>query len=322
MKNKSIYIILFLLILIVVLGIYFYSNEDRSFNYKELYLIQTSTIDLKNTVNKFQYYNEQGKIIKEETFKDKGDVSYHTIYGKYIYFYGPGGLYQTDSETYETKKLSNKDINIVHFFDDKMFYYENIGYKENGYESKICNNDKCIDLDFAVVDFAIDNEYYYVLGWESLHIYKNDEKIKEIDVSDLKIYQKILTIDHKYFLFTDEQIYEIKNEEVNNINDNELIKDINFAFYKKSSNERFIFDKVYSKIMVIKLDHDDLKKIKEYELQKSSWDSYSFPDQQPVTYFIDYDNSMLVIKTLDENISKVKLNLKKNESVFMVYKLK
>lgn len=301
---------------------YFYSNNKRNLNYNELYLIQTSTINSKNTTNKFQYYNEQGKIVKEEIFKDNGDVSYNTVYGKYVYSYGPGGLYQTNIEKYETKKLSDKDINIVHFFDNNMFYYENIGYKDNKYEGKICNNDKCIDIDFAVVDFAINNEYYYVLGLESLYIYKNDEKIQKINVSDLKLYQKILTIDNRFFIFTDKQIYEIKNEEVENINENNFIKDVNFAFYDKSNNEKFIFDKVNNKIIVIKLEKESFKKIEEYELIKSSWDSYSFSAQQPIFYSIDHDNSVLVIRDLNKKTSKIRINLKKNEPVFMAYKIK
>lgn len=332
MRSKKLYIPLLIVFFIIVLGIYFWSRNreesaDYSADYTELYLIQTSSQNLKNTTNKFQYYNEQGKIVKEETFKDNGDISYNAVYGKYVYSYGPGGLYQTDTEKYKTKKLSDKDINIVHFFQDTMFYYENIGFKNNKYESKICNNNQCIDIDFAVVDFVVNKEYYYVLGLESFYIYKNDEKIQKIDVSNSKLFQRILTIDHRFFLFTEEQIYEIKDETIEIINENNIIQDINFVFYDKTNHEKFIFDRVNKKIITISLGKEGLKQIeeykwKEYEQNKICRVSYSFMEQQPIFYSIDYNNRMLVMEDLNGKILKIKMNLKKSEPVFMIYKIK
>ncbi|MBO5477605.1 MAG: hypothetical protein J6A15_07635 [Clostridia bacterium] len=325
MKIKKIYkfLIILLIIIIVLLikskSIYVFETEN-----KQIYLIQISSINSGNVVNKFQYYNENGKIIKEEKFEDSGDVSYSCTNMNYIYSFGPGGLYKTDSINMETIKLSDEDINIVKFYNNKMYYFVNNGFKSNGYESKICTENECIKVDFFILDFAIYNNKYYILGMDSLYVYNvSNDLIKKIDLSDFGAYQKILEIQNKIFIVNESSFYEIKEEKIEFFSDNNIIKDLNFKSYKNSKGEQYIIDNDMKKILKIELLDNSMNIKEEKDISSQFKISYAFNLNERIGYRIDYEKKEIIISELNNNIlAKFNINIHRNEAIFKIYKLK
>ena len=304
------------MVIILIVSSLTFQNNDY------LYFFQVSSVDSNKVINKFLYYNSQGVLIKEDKFIDNGDVSYSSINDKYIYSYGPGGLYQTNSQNLETKKISNKDINLIHFFNDKMFYYENLGYNNEKYEGKICDDVTCLTIDFPVVDFAIDNSYYYVLGLDFLNIYKDQIRVKKIDLSTLNIFQKILKIDNHFFLLNNESIFEIYHESILEKFQNKNIIDTNFAIYDKSSNEKYIFDRLSNNVSIIKLNDDQITIKNIFTNKSNGWISYSFRSYEPILYTVDYKTKSINIGLINQNyVIKFDIDLDEYESIFMIYEL-
>lgn len=289
----------------------------------EIYVAQISKIQSNKMINKFNYYDGSGKLIKEETFLDNGDISYNSIDGDCIYSYGPGGLYKTDTNILETIKLSDKDINIVKFFDGNMFYYENIGYKDNSYSSKVCGEYDCIDLNMVVVDFAIDKNYNYILGLDSLYIYKDFKLIKTIDLSHDKVYQKILNINNHFYLLSSQYLYRINNSAVEKQFENDIITDSNFLALNINDNELYIFDRNSNRLSVLKEENEAIDRMKTFDVE-SKWSfSFSFESDKPILFNVDYNKKELsFIDIYNKKISEFKIPLMSDESLFMAYKIK
>ena len=221
-KRSLVYILVFILIIIILVPIILmyintrYNEKIDMEMYNQIYLLQTSNISNREGVeNKFQYYDQYGNLIKEEKFKDKGDISYNCYDSNHIYSFGPGGLYKTDCNNMKTTKISEEDINIVKFYNGEMYYFVNNGFLNKAYSSTLCTPNDRIELDFFLLDFVKHNGKYYILGLDSLYIYdENGDITKKIDISSLKFYQKILEIDNRIFLINESSFYEIKNDEI------------------------------------------------------------------------------------------------------------
>lgn len=322
--NKKILVFVLVIIIIVsLILLYINTRLDEKVYDNQVYLLQTSAMNAKNTVNKFQYYDVNGNLIKEESFKDKGDISYNCHNSNYIYSFGPGGLYETNSETMKTEKISDEDINIVKFYNNQMYYFINKGFTKDAYSSKICTKDKCIEVDFFIVDFVIYDGKYYILGLDSLYIYDDNEQLKKINTSDFNVYQKILEIDNRIFLVNEASFYEIKNDEIILFSNNGIIKDLNFKTYKNLDNIQFIFDADLKKILKIELIEDFISLTNNLDINKNLNVSYDFNLDKVIGYNVDYKTNRVIISELDNNvISEFSINISKNESVFKVYKLK
>lgn len=319
MLKKRIVVLLFFIIIIFNVCI-FINNCSKKVKNRKIYLVQISELNVKNTINKFKYYDDNGKLIKEESFSDIGDVSYYSINNDFIYSYGPGGLYKTDVNNLKTKKISEKDINIVKVFNGSMFYYENIGYKNNCYFSKICNEKGCIDTNMAVIDFAIDEDFYYVLGLDSLYIYKDSKEINKINLLNNLTYRKILNLNNDFYLLDDKNFYEINPDGLGKKYKNIAIKDSNFSVIQTNNDNIYIFDRIANTISVIDIENINILKI--FNLKVKGWFSYSFESNRPILYTVDYDGKKLLFFDIDNNkIREFAIKLNKNESIFMAYEL-
>lgn len=171
-KIYKVIVVLFVILVLFIIGVFINKRNEYIIDENDrVYLVQISNIMDGKIANKFHYYNGKGQLIKTEEFLDKGDVSYNSVYENKIFSYGPGGLYETDVSNFLTKKLFNEDINIVHFFENEIYYYVNIGFGENNkYNGKICNKKYCLNVDTIVFDFFIDNNYTYILGLDCIYI--------------------------------------------------------------------------------------------------------------------------------------------------------
>lgn len=311
MKKRMIFFIIAVIFIIVI-----YLKKSES-----VYLFQISNINsLNKCVNKFVYYNENGKIIKEEKFNDIGDISYNYVFLDYIYSFGPGGLYETNYKKMETKKISDEDVNILKFYDNNMYYYVNNGYDSNGYAGKIYGENKVLQLNFFVVDFAVINNDYYILGFDSLYIFnKNNEFVKNIDLTNLKVYQKILEIDNRAFLLNKNSFYEIKNKDIELFDDNNIIRDLNFEYY----NNKYIFDNDTNNIYSISLKDREILLEEITNLSPDVRIFHDFVSDNKMQININYDNKCLKIYDLDKSlISKFNLKISKDEAIFNIYRLK
>lgn len=322
-KNKFIIYILIIVLICIMVFILNNLNNQKSINKDTIYLLQTSSESLFKTSNKFKYYNKNGELIKEETFNDTGDVSYKTTINNKIYSFGPGGLYETDPNKLTTKKISKKDINIVKYYDEKLYYYVNGGYKNSSYDSQICNNENCIKNNFPITDFIINKEYTYILGLNELAIYKDKELIKFIDLTEFKPYQKFLEINNRIFIINNNEIKEIIDTTINNYSSNNYIKAINFEIYKNKLDETLIFDRTTNKLNVIELNNNSLTISNSYNTNKGYRITYSLKTEEIIQYNFDYNSKKITFKKLNkEVIDEFKIKISKNESVYMAYKIK
>lgn len=326
-NKKSLVFILFILFLVPIIVVCINTRYNKKIDikmYDQIYLIQTSNISSKEVENKFQYYDQYGNLIKEEKFKDKGDISYNCYNSNYIYSFGPGGLYETDYNTMETHKISEEDVNIVKFYNEEMYYFINNGFLEGTYSSIICTPDTRIKLDFFLLDFVKYNKKYYILGLDSLYIY--DDKgvaLKKINISDFKFYQKIIEIDNRIFLVNETSFYEVKNDEIAYFSDNGIIKDLNVEQYNNSDNVNLVIDNDLNRILKIELLENHISISKFLDITSNFKTTYDFNSKKLIQYNVDYNNKKITINELKNNsISEFNIKISKNESVFKVYKLK
>ena len=220
----------------------------------------------------------------------------------------------------ETKKISDEDVNILKFYDNNMYYYVNNGYDSNGYAGKIYGENKVLQLNFFVVDFAVINNDYYILGFDSLYIFnKNNEFVKNIDLTNLKVYQKILEIDNRAFLLNKNSFYEIKNKDIELFDDNNIIRDLNFEYY----NNKYIFDNDTNNIYSISLKDREILLEEITNLSPDVRIFHDFVSDNKMQININYDNKCLKIYDLDKSlISKFNLKISKDEAIFNIYRLK
>ncbi len=323
--------LVFILIIIIVVPIIVvcintrYNEKIDMEMYNQIYLLQTSSIsNSKEIENKFQYYDQYGKLIKEEKFKDKGDISYNCYDSNYIYSFGPGGLYKTDCNAMETQKISEEDVNIVKFYNEEMYYFVNNGFLDEVYSSTICTPDSRIELDFFLLDFVKYDGKYYILGLDSLYICDGmGVVLKKIDISDFKFYQKILEIDSRIFLVNESSFYEIKDDKIVYFSTNDIIKDLNLKQHNNSESINFIVDDDLKKILKIELLEDSISISNFLDITSNFKTTYDFNLKNLIQYNVDYNSKKITINELKNNIiSEFNINISKNESVFKVYKLK
>ena len=317
MKKRIIIIVSLILViaLITLCIISFYNNkriEQELNDAQELYLVYLNGKGLFGNQNKFQLYNENGKLIKEETFKGN-NLSYEYVNNTLIHFAGLGGLYEFNIDTLSLQKLSNKNINIVKFYDDEMYYYDNENYQ-------ICYNDNCIDVDMIVGDFVIKDNYLYVLG-QKLKIYENNELIEEFDYSDEKIITKIYNLNNKLLIINEYKILEIDGttiKELTNINEEEEL-----IYYQDENDANYIFDFGNQELMFV-----DLKENNEYDVKEKiditniTQANYDFTINSKIYYTLDLINT-LTISDLDRNVIKA-FEIKKadDDTIYSVYKIR
>ncbi len=317
MKKRIIIIAsLVLVVTLIAVSVVIYNNnkkiEQELKDAQELYLIYLNGKGLLGNKNKFQLYNEDGKLIKEQTFKGN-NLNYEYINNNLIYFSGLGGLYEFNIDNLNLKKLSSKNINIVKYYNDEIYYYNDANYQ-------ICHNNNCINVDMKVGDFVVKDDYLYVLG-QKLKIYKNNELIEEFDYSDKKIIMQIYNLSDKLLIINEYKILEIDGTEIKeltSINEEEEI-----IYYKDENDNNYIFDIVNQKLMSV-----DLKENNEYDVKEKiditniTHPYYDFTTNTNIYYTLDVINT-LTITDLDRNIIQ-EFELKKSDKdiIYSIYKIR
>lgn len=323
-KIYKVIVVLFVILVLFIVGTFINKKKEYIIDEDDrVYLVQISNIMNGKTINKFHYYNGKGKLVKTEEFSDRGDVSYNSVYENKIFSYGPGGLYETDVSNFLTKKLFNEDINIVHFFENEMYYYVNIGFGEdNKYNGKICNKNNCLDVDTMVLDFFIKNNYTYILGLDCIYIYDGEKLLKQVDLAQNKPFQNLLRIGDRGFIVYQNQIMELKNSEIENFSENNILKDINFELYPNNNkNSVMLFDRNRNSIFTLSIENEIFKEESIEKIIQNWRVSYSFKNFEIMYYIVDYNNKEIIINNNNDSI-KLKIQLSKNDSVFKVYEIK
>lgn len=317
MKKRIIIIVSIVLVITLIAVSLVISNNNKKIeqelnNAQELYLVYLNGKGLFGNKNKFQLYNENGKLIKEETFKGK-NLSYECINNNLIHFGGLGGLYEFNIDNLSLKKISNKNINLVKFYNDEMYYYDNEDYQ-------ICHNDNCIDVDMAVGDFIIKDDYLYVLG-QKLKIYKNNELIEEFDYSDKKIITKIYNLNNKLLIINEYKILEIKENKVKELTNTNEVDEL--FYYQDENDDNYIFDVKNQELMFV-----DLKENNEYDIKEKiditniNQPYYDLTTNTNIYYTLDIINNLTIMDSNENVIKQFELKKKDNDTIYGIYKLK
>lgn len=326
--NKKIKKILLLFLITIFIIIILIANKHLKHKEKSInksnatYFLQVSSDSKFRTSNKFIFTDSNGNKIKENNFIDKGDVSYTTYKDNDIYSFGPGGLYKTNIKTMDTTKLSKENVDIVKFYNNKLYYFVNLGFDKDKYASKICTKSKCQKFTFFICDFEIYGDYYYISSLDDFYIYQGDKLISKINKKALGFYSKILRINDRFFLLNKDNFYEIKNNELIKSGHNGLIKDLNFKTYTLD-NKTFIYDRPLNKMFEVNLDKE--VSIKENPISKKAkgYNTYSFKKNDIIFFTMDYKKNEIKVKDKDgKYLAIIMGTLNKDESVFNVYEIK
>lgn len=165
----------FLLILIPLSFLLGSCNQSKSENVDESKIKYFTYYDepISNGIaNNFVFLNSEGNVIKTEILEmgRKKDIFYSELNSenKKFYMLGNGGLFEIDLIDYTAKMLSDDNINQVTFYGEKIFYYQNKGFKDDHYSAGICEiSSGCTYLDYLVSDlYFSDNALFVAARWE------------------------------------------------------------------------------------------------------------------------------------------------------------
>lgn len=316
MKKRVIIIVsVILVITLIIVGLVIYNNnkiEQELNEAQELYLVYLSGPGFLGNKNKFQFYNENGELIKEE--KISGDsINFEYINDNIIYFGGPGGLYEFNVNDLNLQRISKDKISIVKFYNDEMYYYASN-------KNTICYGDSCLEADMLVGDFVVNDDYLYVLG-SKLKIYQNDELIEEYDYSDERIITKIYNLNGKMLIINEFDILSINGTEVtmlDNIHDEETL-----LYYQDENGDNYIFDIDNQILMSVDLKDDYSYEVKEeLDITNLIQSSYDFINNVETFYGLDTNNNVMIMDSDNNTIKQFELNMKSNDLVYGVYRVK
>ena len=316
MKKRVIIIVsVILVITLIIVGLVIYNNnkiEQELNEAQELYLVYLCGPGFLGNKNKFQFYNENGKLIKEE--KISGDsINFEYINDNIIYFGGPGGLYEFNVNDLNIQRISKDKVSIVKFYNGEMYYYASN-------KNTICHGDSCLEVDMLVGDFVVNDDYLYVLGSE-LKIYQNDELIEEYDYSDERIITKIYNLNGKMLIINEFDILSINGTEVttlDNIHEEETL-----LYYQDENGDNYIFDIDNQILMSVDLKDDYSYEVKEeLDITNLIQSSYDFINNVETFYGLDTNNNVMIMDSDNNTIKQFELNMKSNDLVYGVYRVK
>lgn len=141
MKISRIILLLFLIIL-TSCNVVQEENTNTSILDNDVIVISDSlsTYPIKNYISR---YND-GNLEQQTSFETKSDVGYHYAVDNGVYLFNSGLYYVDFQSKIEVEKLS--DLSITDFCkdNDDIYYYENIGFNEKGYQGNIYKNNELI----------------------------------------------------------------------------------------------------------------------------------------------------------------------------------
>ena len=319
MKFRFLIILIIVISFIVFVNIY---NEEE-----DLYLIQTSIKQKNEYINNFYVYSTKKGIIRAENFTDLGDVSYTYHDKNNVFYMGPGGLYSLNVNDYQLKKMSDKDINIVRSYGEHIYYYNNIGFVENGYSGEICSYDECIAVNIHVDDFIVNKNEISILGDGKILVYVNNEFSSEIDLSGVSYLNRIISLNGKAYLVCQNGLRQISNlGNIYQLGDlisfNQKIGDPNVKIIETSNGNTIFYDDSNLSIYDF-LASFNLNKIYESD-RKHRFSNSNFNDEY-LFYYIENNNIEVKYTGDFKNFEKKRLShllLISNEVVYSVYKIK
>ena len=194
-----------------------------------------------------------------------------------------------------------------------MYYYASN-------KNTICHGDSCLEADMLVGDFVVNDDYLYVLGSE-LKIYQNDELIEEYDYSDERIITKIYNLNGKMLIINEFDILSINGTEVttlDNIHEEETL-----LYYQDENGDNYIFDIDNQILMSVDLKDDYSYEVKEeLDITNLIQSSYDFINNVETFYGLDTNNNVMIIDSDNNTIKQFELNMKNNDLVYGIYRVK
>ena len=194
-----------------------------------------------------------------------------------------------------------------------MYYYASD-------KNTICHGDICLEADMLVGDFVVNDDYLYVLG-SKLKIYQNDELIEEYDYSDERIITKIYNLNGKMLIINEFDILSINGTEVtmlDNIHDEETL-----LYYQDENGDNYIFDIDNQILMSVDLKDDYSYEVKEeLDITNLIQSSYDFINNVETFYGLDTNNNVMIMDSDNNTIKQFELNMKSNDLVYGVYRVK
>ena len=165
----------------------------------------------------FEFKEGNNYVIKSD-----GDLSYskYSQQSNCFYMFGPGGLVQLSIKDDLVEKLSDKDINDIAIYDDRLYVYENVGYiSENEYVSKIyqLHGKDTLLLNYPVQDFEINNNKLFVINslrssneQYAINIYENNALIDTILIQD---YGSLYRFENNIYFVTSAYLMNVETKE-------------------------------------------------------------------------------------------------------------
>ena len=285
---KKILILIILLTIIIILFILYFKNLYA----KEIIYIPNGipqyivylneyTSNGKNRKDWIYYYNKNYELIKKYNFNSKEKVPNQIKIKDKIYSYGYGGIYETDLNTMQTIPINTEaPVNLIKYdLYGNIYIYQNVGYENDfsEYTSIILkNNEKYIEVNYAIVDFCIYNEYLYITVYNDISlkdgkilIYKDKVLTKEIDVSLENGEGNWAILNDNIFFLSTNYAYKITNQELKKIpyeNANSLSRPLitnNLDFSKLFINSTEVFYKDNKLIF----SNDKIKYINNFDIE-------------------------------------------------------
>lgn len=307
------------------------NEEAVTFNADDFYYFAyTDDTVRKGTENQFLFLDEKGELIKMETdvMKSKKDIFYYELNKdkKILYMFGNGGMVSIDFKNGEVKRLSDKNINAIGFYNERLFYYENGGFSEQKYNAKICEFEgNCNQLDYPVGKMLIHNDKLYVI-----YGYKDNNFFAIIDVLDKNLpYVEQELVENAYSLFIyNDVVYltgghgiisELEPDKIlfyRDINGNQL--EMPAKVFVNSENEIVLFDEMNRSFYKVTLENDDALCEKMLDLERGVEVYPSMNDDELTLRNTNYDIKTLNLVT-GEITDQVTIN---HERIYHVIKVK
>lgn len=155
-----------------------------------------------------------------------------------------------------------------------------------------------------------------------MYIYYGEKLLKQIDLIQNKPFQNLLRIGNRGFIVYQNQIMELKNSEIKNFSENNILKDINFELYANNNkNSVMLFDRDRNSIFTLSIENETFKEESIEKIIQNWRVSYSFKNSEIMYYIVDYNNKEIIINN-NNNFVKLKIQLFRNDSIFKVYEIK
>ncbi len=325
-KYKEVLGLVILLTIIIIIILLFYKKSSI----QEIVYIQDSNPKYVVFFNEYvnngkirkdwvYYYNDNFELIKKYNFNSKDKVPNQIKIKNKVYSYGYGGIYETDLQTMKTTPLNTSaPVNIIKYDNfENIYIYQNYGYENNLYDKYssiiLKNNEKFLELSYAIVDFCIYDEYAYITVYNDVTlkngkilIYKEKNLIKEFDVNLENGEGNWAIYNNNIFFLNTTDAYRISDFELENISyDNNVtlvrplvVNNLDFSKLFINSNE------VIFKNNKLIFTNSKIENIENYDIATNSF----------LNCYFDKEKQLLFLEGTRKKISK---NILKSKFIFL-----